>query len=70
MSDRRLGNGSLSRVQRGCLFVLLNDVVNLFAMDREFGWRLNPEFDRILIDAQDLNDDFSINDYAFIQFSG
>ena len=70
MRNRWFWNATVACVQRRPLFILLNNFINLLAMNGQLGRRLDSELDGILIDSQDLHDDLSINDYAFIQFSG
>ena len=68
MGHGRFGNGGLAGVERS-LFRALDDIVNFLPMDREFGWGLDAQFDGVLVDAQDFDDDPSIDDDAFIEFA-
>lgn len=72
MRDRRFRNrarngGAASALP--CLFVALNQVVNLLAMHGKFDWRLNAELDGIALDAEDFHNDATVDDDAFIQFA-
>ena len=69
MGHRRLGDGRLAGIHRS-LFAPLNDIMNLLPMHRQFDRRLDPQFDRVLINAQDFDGDASIDDDAFVEFAG
>ena len=68
MGHGRFRDGRLAGVHRS-LLGLLNHIVNLLPMDREFGRSLDAQLDSVLVDAQDFDDDSSIDDDAFIDFA-
>jgi len=68
MGHGRFGNGRLAGIHRS-LLSSLDYLVNLFPVDRELNRGLDPQFDGVLVDAQDLDDDSSINDDAFVEFA-
>ena len=68
MGHGRFGNGGLAGVHRS-LFSSLDDFVNLFPVDREFSGGLDAQFNGVPVDAQDFDDDPSIDHDAFIEFA-
>jgi len=69
MGHWRLGNRRLPGVHRRLLGPL-DDIMNLLAMNGQFGRRLDPQFDGVLIDSQDFDGDAAIDDDAFVKFAG
>src|SRR5581483_5741105 len=62
--------GELQRARtEGLPVVLLDFVVNLLSMDRDFVGRLNAELDDVTLEANDLHGDTPINDDAFTRFA-
>ena len=68
MGHWRLGNSGLPGIHRSLLGPL-NDIMDLLAMNRQFGRRLDPQFDGVLVDAQDFDGDAAIDDDAFVKFA-
>ena len=65
------GNRGLVGVLGGSgLLGSLDGIVNLLAMHWKFGWRLDADFDRIFVDAQNLDDNPPVDNDAFVDFAG